>query len=88
MLSVKINETLPSNKPLNEFSGAVQVDSSPSKSGNFAPEHDIEEVNHQAEVVSLIWDRDSHGLFDYESKALEEARCTQAGSGLLVRDKF
>jgi len=75
-MSVKINETVPTKLKPTQFTGVAHVDSSPSKSGQFAPDVDIEEVNHQAEIVSLIWDRDSHGLFDYESKALEEAKCT------------
>ena len=50
-------------------------------------EHDVETVNHQAEVVSLIWDRDSHGLFDYESRQLEESKLNHAGCCQVVRDK-
>ena len=45
-----------------------------------------EEINHQAEINSLIWDRDSYGLYDYESKVLEESRTTQAGCGMLIRE--
>jgi hypothetical protein len=51
-------------------------------------EHDVETVNHQAEVVSLIWDRDSHGLFDYESRQLEESKLDHAGCCQVTRDKY
>lgn len=30
----------------------------------------IEKINHFLEVDGLFWDRDSHGLFDYECKNL------------------
>lgn len=29
-----------------------------------------EAIEHTLEVDALFWDRDSHGLFDYESKYL------------------
>lgn len=34
------------------------------------PVEQIERINHFLEVDALFWDRDSHGLFDYESKSL------------------
>ena len=32
----------------------------------------IERINHFLDVDALFWDRDSHGLFDYECKNLQE----------------
>ena len=46
----------------------------------------IERINHFLEVDALFWDRDSHGLFDYESKTLAHNKMTSTGCLLLVRD--
>ena len=37
-----------------------------------SPRETIERINHDLVVDAFIWDRDSHGLFDYESKSLTE----------------
>jgi hypothetical protein len=31
----------------------------------------VEPINHQLEIESFFWDRDSHGLFDFESRTLK-----------------
>ena len=36
---------------------------------------------------ALFWDRDSHGLFDYESKGLKSAKMQTSGCFMLVRDE-
>ena len=36
----------------------------------------------------MIWDRDSHGLFDYDSKVLKDWQMETTGSSMLVRDEF
>ena len=46
----------------------------------------IERINHFLEVDALFWDRDSHGLFDYESKGLVMSNMQAAGCFMLVRD--
>ena len=39
----------------------------------------IELINHSLDVDALFWDRDSHGLFDYEFKHLKTANITAIG---------
>ena len=39
------------------------------------------------EVDALFWDRDSHGLFDYESKGLKDNKMQSTGCFTLVRDE-
>ena len=51
------------------------------------PVESIERINHYLELDALFWDRDSHGLFDYESKCLVESKLTASGCFLLVRDE-
>lgn len=41
---------------------------------------------HNLEIDALIWDRDSHGLFDYDSKVLKESKLQMMGSAQIVRD--
>lgn len=36
---------------------------------------------------ALFWDRDSHGLFDYESKGLKASKMQASGCFMLVRDE-
>ena len=44
-------------------------------------------MKHFIEVDAFIWDRDSYGLFDFESKVLvQSARLKTLGSLTLVRD--
>ncbi len=31
----------------------------------------FESINHQLEIEGFFWDRDSHGLFDFESRTLK-----------------
>lgn len=38
------------------------------------------------EIDALFWDRDSHGLFDYESKSLKDNKMSTTGCFILVRD--
>lgn len=47
----------------------------------------LEPINHQLEVESFFWDRDSHGLFDFESKNLRQASLTVVGCSQLAREK-
>lgn len=47
-----------------------------------------ERIDHTLDVSALIWDRDSHGLFDYESKVLKDWQMETTGSSMLVRDEF
>lgn len=35
-----------------------------------SPRETLERINHYLVFDALLWDRDSHGLFDYESKGL------------------
>ena len=41
---------------------------------------------HTLEFDAIIWDRDSHGLFDYDSKVLKETKLQTMGSSQIVRD--
>ena len=50
------------------------------------PVENIERINHFLEVDALFWDRDSHGLFDYESKGLVADKMQTTGCFQLVRD--
>ena len=40
----------------------------------------IERINHFLELNAVIWDRDSHGLYDYDSKVLKESKLQMMGS--------
>ena len=40
----------------------------------------IERIMHNLELDAVIWDRDSHGLFDYDSKVLKETKLQMMGS--------
>ena len=54
-----------------------------------SPEHEqIEGINHTLEIDALFWDRDSHGLFDYEFKHLKCANVTATGCSQLARDNY
>ena len=45
-----------------------------------SPENEqIELINHSLDIDALFWDRDSHGLFDYEFKHLKSASITAIG---------
>ena len=46
----------------------------------------IESINHYLEIDALFWDRDSHGLFDYECKNLMPYQLTATGCFKLIRD--
>ena len=48
----------------------------------------MEKINHYLEVDGLFWDRDSHGLFDYECKSLSHNKMTATGCFELVRDDY
>lgn len=39
----------------------------------------FEQINHQLEIEGFFWDRDSHGLFDFESRTLKQASLTVVG---------
>jgi len=39
------------------------------------------------EIESFFWDRDSHGLFDFESRTLKQACITVVGCSHLAREK-
>lgn len=52
-----------------------------------SPRETIERINYDLIVDALIWDRDSHGLFDYESKSLLENQLTASGCFMLARDQ-
>ena len=57
---------------------------------NFSPREPfdhVEKINHSLEVDALFWDRDSHGLFDYESKVLTDNKMAAMGCFMLVRDE-
>ena len=43
------------------------------------PVEKIERINHFLEMDALFWDRDSHGLFDYESKGLKYSKLATSG---------
>ena len=77
---VQPHQVLPSNEKMDSYPSHVEIVPAKGK-----PE---EYVLEQVEIQSLIWDRDSHGLFDYESKQLEENRLTSTGCGMVVRDKY
>ena len=47
----------------------------------------IERINQHLEIDALFWDRDSHGLFDYESKTLKDNKMGTSGCFILVRDE-
>ena len=48
----------------------------------------IELINHSLDIDALFWDRDSHGLFDYEFKHLKAANITAIGCSQLARDNY
>ena len=50
------------------------------KSSRREKEPKIERINHYMELDAVIWDRDSHGLFDYDSKVLRESKLQMIGS--------
>ena len=52
-----------------------------------SPRETIEKINYDLIVDALIWDRDSHGLFDYESKTLIESKLTATGCFILGRNE-
>ena len=52
-----------------------------------SPRETIERINHDLVVEGFIWDRDSHGLFDYESKCLLERQLSASGCFILARDE-
>ena len=47
----------------------------------------VEQINQTLQVNALFWDRDSHGLFDYESKNLKVHDLTVLGCAQLVNDE-
>ena len=47
----------------------------------------FEPINHQLEIEGFFWDRDSHGLFDFESRTLKQASLTVVGCSQLAREK-
>jgi hypothetical protein len=47
----------------------------------------LEPINHQLEIDGFFWDRDSHGLFDFESRTLKQASLTVVGCSQLAREK-
>ena len=51
------------------------------------PAEQIERINDYLEIDALFWDRDSHGLFDYESKSLKDNKMSTTGCFILVRDE-
>ena len=46
-----------------------------------------ERVNQLLEIDAIMWDRESHGLFDYDNKELKDHRLIALGSSLLVREQ-
>ena len=46
----------------------------------------VEAINHFIDIDCIFWDRDSHGLFDYESKNLRHSHLTTIGCLKLARD--
>ena len=47
----------------------------------------LERISHYLVFDALLWDRDSHGLFDYDSKGLVDNKLSANGCFLLVRDE-
>ena len=51
------------------------------------PVEQLEYINDQLSIDALFWDRDSHGLFDFESKILQENTMVVTGCSVIARDK-
>ena len=48
----------------------------------------LEVINHFIDIDCIFWDRDSHGLFDYESKSLKRKHLTTIGCMKIARDGY
>ena len=46
--------------------------------------HEI--IKYPLKINALLWDRNSHGLFDYDSKNLTSSKHTLVGCSFLARD--
>ena len=46
----------------------------------------FEHISHPLQVNALFWDRNSHGLFDYDSKNLVGAKLSLVGCSFIARD--
>ena len=61
----------------------------PAKMKDFQSDNEkVEVINHTLDVDALFWDRDSHGLFDYEFKHLKLANVQAIGCSQLARDGY
>ena len=45
-----------------------------------------ETIKYPLKINALLWDRNSHGLFDYDSKNLTSSKLTLVGCSFLARD--
>ena len=53
---------------------------------DFAVSDKSEQVNQLLHVDALFWDRDSHGLFDFECKGLTSSKMTMFGCSMLAHE--
>ena len=81
--------------PENTVSGQTLCEEFKSKPVQGATERQINEgsdslelINHYLEADALFWDRDSHGLFDYEFKHLKVGHLTTVGCSILARENY
>jgi hypothetical protein len=58
-------------KPELEINAVIEVQALPKAEPEPATD---ERVSHVLNVSGLFWDRDSHGLFDYESRILTSSK--------------
>jgi hypothetical protein len=56
---------------------------------DFKPTNDVfQPINHVLAVDGLFWDRDSHGLFDFDSKILVTSRIQITGCSIIARNEL
>lgn len=67
---------------LNPSHSTVKGFSSPREGGS----DQIERINLNLNVNAMFWDRDSHGLFDYESKTLKVNQMLATGCFMIARN--
>lgn len=53
--------------------------------GNVTTEF-YEPIKYPLKINALLWDRNSHGLFDYDSRNLTSSKLTVVGCSFIARD--
>ena len=45
-----------------------------------------EQIKYPLKINALLWDRNSHGLFDYDSRSLASSKLSLVGCSFVARD--